>query len=74
MYCSRYGAPLRVFLGGVAEGAIVLVAVSVAVEALGANLSVVTSNLTLIVGAMVVVAGFLFAWAMRSPAEEIIAN
>jgi hypothetical protein len=56
------------------EGVIMLVTVTVCVNQLGADLSFITNNLAVILGVLVATAAFLFAWAMRRPAEEIIAN
>ncbi len=56
------------------EGVIMLVTVTVCVNQLGADLSFITNNLAVILGALIATAAFLFAWAMRRPAEEIIAN
>jgi hypothetical protein len=56
------------------ESVIMLVAVTVCVNQLGADLSFITNNLAVILGALIATAAFLFAWAMRRPAEEIIAN
>lgn len=56
------------------EGVILLVTVTVCVNQLGADLSFITNNLAVILGALIATAAFLFAWAMRRPAEEIIAN
>jgi len=56
------------------EGVILLVTVTVCVNQLGADLSFITNNLAVIVGLFMATAAFLFAWAMRRPAEEIIAN
>jgi Conserved TM helix/Mechanosensitive ion channel len=56
------------------EGVIMLVTVTVCVNQLGADLSFITNNLAMILGAFAATAAFLFAWAMRRPAEEIIAN
>lgn len=41
---------------------------------LGVNLAFITGNLTLLLGAALVVVVFLSCWAMRHPAEELIAN
>ncbi len=64
--------------GGIAEsateGLILVLTITVAVNSLGADLSFITNNLAMIVGALVVTAAFLFGWSMRRPAEEIIAN
>lgn len=56
------------------EGFILLLTITVCVNQLGADLSFITNNLAVIVGAFMATAAFLFAWAMRRPAEEIIAN
>jgi hypothetical protein len=63
---------------GVAQSAtetvVLLVTVTVAVNALGADLSFITSNLVLIFGVVAVTAAFLCCWSMRKPAEEVMAN
>jgi len=56
------------------EIGIILVAALVALDVLGANLSFITSNLTMLLGAVLVVVVFLGCWAMRLPAEELVAN
>jgi len=56
------------------ESLVLLVTVTVAVNALGADLSFITSNLVLIFGVIAVTLAFLFCWSMRRPAEEVIAN
>lgn len=56
------------------ETVVLLVTVTVAVNALGADLSFITSNLVLIFGVVAVTAAFLLCWSMRKPAEEVIAN
>jgi small-conductance mechanosensitive channel len=56
------------------ETVVLLVTVTVAVDALGADLSFITSNLVLIFGVIAVTTAFLFSWSMRRPAEEVIAN
>ena len=56
------------------EGVILLVTITVCVNQLGADLSFITNNLAVILGLFIATAAFLFAWAMRRPAEEIIAN
>ena len=59
---------------GLQDGALLIVVLTLAVDTLGVDLSLITANLTLVVGALVVTICFLFAWSMRRPAEEIIAN
>jgi hypothetical protein len=56
------------------EGVIMLLTITVCVNQLGADLSFITNNLAMILGAFAATAAFLFAWAMRRPSEEIIAN
>jgi small-conductance mechanosensitive channel len=56
------------------ETVVLLVTVTVAVNALGADLSFITSNLVLVFGVLAITAAFLFCWSMRKPAEEVIAN
>jgi Mechanosensitive ion channel len=56
------------------ETVVLLVTVTVAVNALGADLSFITSNLVLIFAVIAVTAAFLFCWSMRRPAEEVMAN
>lgn len=66
--------PAAAVLESVTEGALLLVVSLVTLDVLGANLSFITANLTLVVGAGLVVVVFLSCWAMRAPAEQIIAN
>lgn len=58
----------------VTETGLLLLTVTVTANVLGADLSFVTQNLLLVVGVVVVTSAFLFAWSMRRPAEELIAN
>ncbi|MFZ5889519.1 MAG: mechanosensitive ion channel family protein [Myxococcota bacterium] len=58
----------------VCESLILILTVTVAVNTLGADLSFVTNNLAILIATLVLTAAFLFCWAMRRPAEEIIAN
>lgn len=66
--------PAAGVLEALTEGGILLVVALVALDLLGANLSFITANLTLVVGAVLVVVVFLGCYAMRSPAEELVAN
>jgi len=66
--------PAAAILEGLTEGALLVVVALVALDMLGANLSFITQNLTLVVGVVLVVMGFLCCWAMRAPAEQLIAN
>jgi len=69
---------LRNPLAGLAEtgteAAILLIVTLLSLDALGVNLTFITGNLTLLLGAVLVVVVFLSCWAMRHPAEELIAN
>lgn len=69
---------LRNPLAGLAESAVelgtLLIVTLLSLDVLGVDLSFVTGNLTLLLGALLVVVVFLSCWAMRHPAEELIAN
>lgn len=69
---------LRNPMAGLAESAIelgtLLVVGLVSLDVLGVNLTFITGNLTLLLGALLLVVSFLSCWAMRHPAEELIAN
>jgi Mechanosensitive ion channel, conserved TM helix len=67
---SPYAKPLA----GITEGAILVVVFTIAIDKLGVDLSFITANLTLILGASTLTLCFLFGWSMRGPAEQIIAN
>lgn len=67
---SPYAAPLET----VTEVALLVISAAVAVDLLGVDISFLTANLSLIIGVVLVTFAFLFAWSMRRPAEEIIAN
>ncbi len=67
---SPYAKPLA----GIAEGALLVIVLTIAIDTLGVDLSFITTNLTLLVGAFTFTFCVLFAWSMRRPAEEIIAN
>jgi hypothetical protein len=56
------------------EAGILLIVALLALDVLGVNLAFITGNLTLLLGAVLVVVVFLSCWAMRHPAEELIAN
>jgi hypothetical protein len=58
----------------VVEGALLLIVALIALNVLGADLTFVTSNLTVLVVALAAVLVFLACWAMRAPAEELVAN
>ena len=66
--------PYGRLLAGLTELVLLVVVVTLALDALGANVTIITSNLTIIVATSAVTVGFLFAWSMRQPAEQIIAN
>lgn len=56
------------------ELSILGLALLVAANVLGVDTSFITSGIGLVVGMVLAATGFLFAWSMRRPAEEIIAN
>lgn len=66
--------PAAGVLEALTEGGLLLVVTLVALDMLGVNLGFITSNLTLVFGAVLVVVVFLGCWAMRAPAEELVAN
>lgn len=61
-------------LESITEIGILTIAAIVAVEMLGVDVSFVTSSIGLILGILLVTIAFLFAWSMRRPAEELVAN
>jgi Mechanosensitive ion channel len=69
---------LRNPMAGLAETAVelgtLLIVALLSLDVLGVNLAFITGNLTLLLGALLVVLVFLSCWAMRHPAEELIAN
>lgn len=67
-------SPFASIAQSLVETVVLLVTITVAVNALGADLSFITSNLVLIFAVVAVTAAFLFCWSMRRPAEEVIAN
>ncbi|MCB9701850.1 MAG: hypothetical protein H6711_08160 [Myxococcales bacterium] len=67
---SPYAGPVE----AATEIAIMVIVIAIAVDLLGVDISFITANLSLIVGVLLVTMAFLFAWSMRRPAEEIIAN
>jgi hypothetical protein len=67
-------SPYAPLLEGLTETGLLIVTVTIAIDVLGADMSLITSNLTVLVSVTVVTLAFLFAWSMRRPAEEIIAN
>ena len=67
---SPYAGPLE----SGTEVALMVVSAAIAVDLLGADISFLTANLSLIIGVVLVTLAFLFSWSMRRPAEEIIAN
>lgn len=66
--------PAAGVIEAVVEGALLLIVALVTLDVLGADLTFITSNLTVLVIALVAVLGFLACWAMRAPAEELVAN
>jgi hypothetical protein len=56
------------------EAGLLLLVALVTLDMLGVNLGFITANLTLLLGATLVVLVFLSCFALRKPAEELIAN
>jgi hypothetical protein len=67
-------SPYAPLLEGLTETGLLVITVTIAIDVLGADMSLVTSNLTVLVAVSLLTLAFLFAWSMRRPAEEIIAN
>ena len=67
---SPYAGPL----GLACEIGLLVITAAIAVDVLGIDISFITSNITVVVGVVLVTVAFLAAWSMRRPAEEIIAN
>lgn len=67
---SPYAGPLE----AITEVALLVIAAAIGVDILGVDISFLTANLSLIIAVGLVTIAFLFAWSMRRPAEEIIAN
>ncbi len=66
--------PAAGVLESLTEGGILLVVALVALDVLGVDLTFVTANLTLVLVAVLLMIVFLGCWAMRAPAEELVAN
>lgn len=67
-------SPYAGALEALAEGTLLVVVVAIAIDMLGVDISFLTANLSIIIAVLLVTIAFLFAWSMRRPAEEIIAN
>ncbi len=67
-------SPYAGFLGRTAEVLLLLVVLTVALDLLGADLEILHANLTILLGAGSLTLAFLAGWAMRQPAEHIVAN
>ena len=61
-------------LEGLTEFLLLILVATIALDTLGANMTLITSNITLLLGAATLTLVLLFIWSMRRPAEEIIAN
>lgn len=73
-FLKEMGSPLAGGLGSLAEILLLVVVVAVALEPIGADTTILTANLTVILGLVAALLVFLLAWSMRRPAEQIIAN
>ncbi len=67
-------SPLAGPLESAAELSLLGLSVIIAVDLLGIDISFITSSLGLALGVGLVTVALLFAWSMRRPAEEIVAN
>ena len=67
-------SPYAPLLESLTETGLLIVTVTIAIDVLGADMSLITPNLTVLVADSVITIPFLSAWSMRRPAEEIIAN
>ncbi|MEM7151363.1 MAG: hypothetical protein AAF799_00905 [Myxococcota bacterium] len=67
-------SPMASTLESATELGLLGLTVLIAVNLLGIDISFVTSSLGLVLGVVLATIAFLFAWSMRKPAEEIIAN
>ena len=67
-------SPYAPLLESLTETGLLIVTVTIAIDVLGADMSLITPNLTVLVADSVITIPFLYAWSMRRPAEEIIAN
>jgi hypothetical protein len=66
--------PAAGLLETITEFALLLIVVMLALDSLGVNLDFITSNLTLLLSALLVVVVFLSCWGLRAPAEQLAAN
>ncbi len=66
--------PAAGVLEALTEGGLLLVVTLVGLDVLGVNVSFITSNLSLLLGALLIVVVFLGSWAMRAPSEQLAAN
>lgn len=67
-------SPYAPLLESLTETGLIIVTVTIAIDVLGADMTLITSNLTVLIAVSVITIAFLFSWSMRRPAEEIIAN
>lgn len=72
-FLQELGSPLARLLGAMVEIGLLVVVAAIALGPL-ADTTVITANLTVIIGLLGALITFLLAWAMRRPAEQIIAN
>lgn len=67
-------SPYARLLEGMTELVLLIIVVTIAINVLGADTRLVASNLTIVIATIVVSIAFLVVWAMRRPAEHVIAN
>ena len=67
-------SPYARFLEALTELLLLIVVGTLAINALGADMTLITANLTVLITVTSVTIAVLFVWSMRGPAVEIIAN
>lgn len=71
---SEVHSPYARILESITEIFLLVIVGTLAIQVLGVDTSMITANLSLLMGSVLCLMLFLFAWSMRRPAEEIIAN
>ena len=73
-FARQASSPHARLLEGVTEFVLMIVVVTVSLDLLGADLTILHANVTIFLGSFIVATAFLAAWGMRRPAEDVIAN
>ncbi|MBT8468858.1 MAG: hypothetical protein KJN97_08925, partial [Deltaproteobacteria bacterium] len=71
---SEVRNPFAHLLEGLTEFLLLIVVFTLAVNVLGVDVTLITSNVIVFLSVAAITVGFLCAWSMRGPAEDIIAN